>query len=228
MKTPTIIIKALTDYFRWLVGGVATIVLVAGYLVALAPTITEVRTSQVTARKNAEAELKSQEDYAAALTQSNAKFAALLPTDRRKNIDDFIPSDPDWPGLILTVKNIVTQSRLTLDSITVGQGGQLAVAAGSAGSAAAAGKDSGSPSAQAATVSGVNLRTQDVAIAVSGGTSYDAFKSLLSRIESSQRLFDVISVNFSAGAADSTGGSQPGGGAAGWSLVLRTYYLPPR
>ena len=225
MKTPAIITKFLTEYFRWLAGSVAILVLIVGYLLIVAPKISEVQTSQVSAQKNAAADLQAKQAYIAALKQSNEKFAAALPADRRAVINGFMPSTADFPGLLLTVKNIVTQSQLTLDSIAIGQGGQVAVAAGAAaGSGVKAGTTPAT--AQAATVSGVNVKTQDISITVSGGTSYDAFKTFLANIESSRRLFDVVSVNFTSSTKTTTGTTGGTSGSSTWSLVLRSYYLP--
>lgn len=213
MKIPGFITKALTNYFRWVLGGIAVIVLIAGYALVISPKLTEVQTNQGTARKNAEADLKSQQEFLAALRTSNAKFTTVLSADNIAKINNFIPSEPDFPGLLLTVKNIVSQSQLTLDSFSVGQAGQVA--------ATPATSTSGSTAA--------NLKTQDVSISVSGGSSYDGFKKLLTVIESSQRLFDVISVNFSADKPAAPGSAQtPVASTNSWSLVLRTYYLPTR
>lgn len=225
MKTPAIITKVLTDYYRWLAGGVALLVIVAGYFVVIAPKLNEVQTSQVTKQKASEADLLVKQQYIADLKESNAKFVDTLPADRRQVIDDFIPSDADFPGLLLTVKNIVAQSNLSLDSISVGQGGQVAVAAGAATAPTNVTKSDSAPTAQAATVSGVNVKTQDIAISVSGGSTYASFKTLLTNIESSRRLFDVVSVSF-ATARPTTGGTSSAATTNSWALILRSYYLP--
>lgn len=226
MKTPAIVTKVLTDYFRWLAGAVAIVVVIIGYVVLIAPKLSEVQSSEVAKQKAAEADLKAKQEYITALKESNAKFAVTLPVERRQVIDDFMPSDADFPGLLLTVKNIVAQSNLTLSSITIGQGGQVAVAAGAATTPTVATTDGSAPSAQAATVGGINVKTQDITLTVSGGTSYAAFKNLLTNIESSRRLFDVVSVSFST--ALPAVGAKNATASTAWSLVLRSYYLPSK
>lgn len=227
MTTPKIVIKALTEYFRFLAGGVVLAVLLAGYFLLISPLVTEVQSTQGTARKNAEAELKTQQAYLEALKQSNAKYDQVLPKANREKIDAFIPSEPDFPGLLLTMKSIVSQAQLTLDGITVGQGGQVAVT--NPGTAQTDTARAANPAtAQAATVAGVNIQTQDVSITVSGGHTYQDFKRLLTLIESSQRLFDVISVNYAAPAGTTGGTSTATGQPLKWDIVLRTYYLPTR
>jgi len=225
VKTPAMITKVLTDYFRWLAGGVALIVLMVGYVLVVAPKMSQVQSSEVSQRKTFEADLKAKQEYIVALKQSNQKFDVALPVDQRQVIDDFLPSETDFPGLILTVKNIVAQSKLSLDSISVGQGGSVAVTAGAATTPSTTAKTPTTPSAQAATAGGVNVKTQDISITVSGGSSYDALKALLTNIESSRRLFDVVSLSFAA-AAPKTSGATTGSTSTAWSLVLRSYYLP--
>lgn len=228
MKIPKIIGKLFNQYFRFIVGGIVVAILAAGYFLLLSPKIADVRSTQGAAQKNAEAELKTQQSYLASLKQSNAKFDQVLPVSIRNKINNFIPSEPDFPGLLLTLKNIVSQAQMTLDTMSVGQSGETAVAS-TTGTTATTGK-SGTTSAQAATVSGINVKTQDVSISISGGKTYQDFKKLLSLLESSQRLFDVISVNYS-GPTSTTGSTAVVTTSTEdlkWSIVLRTYYFPPR
>lgn len=226
MKTPAIITKVLTDYYRYVAAAVVFIVLGAGYLLLISPKIVEVRSTQVATRKSDEQRLKDQQAYAEDLKKSNSTYAQLFPEATRTSINDFIPSDPDFPGLLLTVKNIVSKAGLTLDSISVAQGGLTSVASG-ATAPIAAGKTGGTATAQAATVGGVSVKTQDVSITVSGGKSYDAFKNLLTTIESSRRLFDVVSLSFSTPSATTdTKNTSTTAATTSWTLILRTYYLP--
>lgn len=226
MKTPAIVTKILTDYYRYLATGVVVIVLAAGYLLLISPKIVEVRSTQVATRRSDEQRLKDQQSYAEDLQKSNATYQTLFPEATRTSINDFIPSDPDFPGLILTIKNIVSKSGMTLDSINVAQGGLTPVASG-ATATSTSGKTGSTATAQAATVGGVSVKTQDVTISVSGGKSYEAFKNLLTTIESSRRLFDVVSLSFSTPSSSTdTKSTSTSTASASWSLILRTYYLP--
>lgn len=218
MTSSSLMTKLLTDYFRWLVGAVVAIVLVAGYLIILVPKLTELRTTTVSDRAQAQATLKSEQDYATALESSVQRFHQVLPDTQLQKINDFLPSTADFPGLLLTLKNVAQAANLSLDSMTVGQVGQLA------GGAASGAKAVTAPTAQAATVSGAGIQTQDVTAVFSGGSSYDQFKSLLQTIESSQRLFDIVSLSFSSGAANAATSATTNS----WTMVLRTYYLPAK
>lgn len=212
MTTQTLTTKLLTDYFRWLAGGVAAVVLILGYVVFLAPKIADLRSSAITERLRAQADLKSEQAYAAALTASLQKFHQALPEEQLRKIDDFLPSAADFPGLLLTVRNLGLAANLSLDSMTVGQLGQVSTSARTGAPSAP------STAAQAATVGPAGVRSQDVTVSYSGGASYEQFKTMLATIESSQRLFDVVNLSYS-GATDATS-------SANWGLVLRTYYLP--
>lgn len=217
MTSQTLMSKVLMDYFRWVAGGVAAIILVAGYFVLLSPKISELRTSALSQRLEAQATLKSEQEYATALQNSVNKFHQALPEDQLKKIDDFIPTEADFPGLLLTIKNMAAAANLSLTTISVGQVGQLGAAP--AGTAAETGSASTTANAaQAATASNSAIKTQDVSISVADGTTYEQFKNFLRVVESSQRLFDVVSLNFTT---DTGSTSQ-----TDWAFVLRTYYLP--
>ncbi len=213
MTTQSLTTKMLTDYFRWLAAGAAAVVVVLGYFFWLAPKIADLRVSAVTERLRTQADLKSEQAYAAALAASIQKFRQALPEAQLQKIDDFLPSAADFPGLLLTVRNLGLAANLSLDSMTVGQLGQVSTAARAAAPAAAS-----TTAAQAATVGAAGVRSQDVTVSYSGGATYEQFKNMLATIESSQRLFDVVNLSYT-GATDATGG-------ANWGLVLRTYYLP--
>lgn len=239
MKLPTIIAKILTEYFRYLAVGAVIVVLVIGYLSFIAPKISEVRSAQITTRQADVERLKQLQANIEDLKKSNHRFTELFPSATIRTIDDFLPSEADFPGLLLTVKNVIAQSGLSLDTFAVTQGGQTSVASGATAPAAnntKSGSGTNAPAAdetkpiggdkaQAATVSGVSVQTQDVSISISGGTTYEAFKNMLTKIESSRRLFDIVSLNFSAAVSTPTKSGTTTGSAA-WTLVLRTYYLP--
>lgn len=223
MPLPAIIYKLLTQYFRFLAAGLVVVLVMVGYVLVIAPKITEVRSSQIATRQADADRLAQQQVFLDELKTSNTKFNQLFPAATLKLIDNFLPSDPDFPGLLLTVKNVIAQSGLTLESFAVAQGGLTAVASGSI-APEASGPKAGAAAAQAATAGGISVKTQDVSITVSGGKSYAAFKHLLTNIESSRRLFDIVSLNFSAGSETVQAGQKSGGST--WTLVLRTYYLP--
>lgn len=207
MNLPPFINKVLSEYFRWLAGGLMVVVLILGYNFLIAPKVDTIKTTGILERQQAQADLASEKKHLSELQSSITKFHSVLPIERIQQIDDLIPATADFPGLLLTLKNLAVTANLSLEGMSVGQ-----VAAHSPQTS----QDS------SLTVGGLAIRVQDVSVSVSGGTSYEAFKNYLMLIESSRRLLDIISVNFSnAAPADHPEAGSP------YSLVVRTYYLPP-
>ena len=101
-----------------------------------------------------------------------------------------------------------------LVSLSLGQSGSTAA------TTSGTSPTSGAPAANAATVGGLSVQTQDFTVQFTGGKNYRDFRAILALIESSQRLFDVTNYSFSHDA--STEGAA-GGGA--YNFTLRTYYL---
>lgn len=226
MKIPPFITTLLADYFRWTAAGLVVFVLALGYFFVLTSKIDAVRTSGFLERTKVKNELASEKRYADQLQTAVAKYKKALPPEKQAQINDFLPSSTDFPGLLLMLQKIADSVGLKLESMTVGQAGQVVAASGAA-AAASSGKTSDTatttkPSASsAATVSGSTIRTEDVSFVVSGGVSYENFKNFLTAIESSQRLLDVVSLNFTAATATE------GSAGSSYSMTVRTYYLPP-
>lgn len=223
MKTPAFLTSLLSDYFRWTATVVAVLVVVAGYFFLLQGKFNNLQTNGFTQRSTVEADLQAEQKYYSDLQDSIAKFHQTLSAQTLQELDSFIPTGADFPGLLTMMQSLASSAGLQLDSLSTNQVGQVAVAPGTVpeGSSSA-----GTATAQAATAAGLNLQTQDVTLSVSGGSSYEDFKRFIGLIESSQRLLDVISLNFSQPATtqDQEGGTANSG--APYSLVVRTYYLP--
>jgi hypothetical protein len=216
MRIPSFIAKLITDYFRFVAAGVILIIFVAGFVLLIQAKVDTLRTSGYLERAKVESDLATEREYLRRLTASIEKFRRVLPDEKLEAVDQFIPTGADFPRLALTIRNIAAAANLNLATIAVNE--TDAVATAPVEDQAAAGD--GGAGAQAATISGVALRTQDVAISVTNGENYENFKRFIALLESSQRLLDVISVSFShqdqANAADSS-----------YDIILRSYYLPP-
>ncbi len=214
MKFPTSITSLLSDYFRWLAGAVVVIILGLGYWLILGQQLSKIQTTSLAERTKAEQDLKAEQTYLAALRLSIDRFHQTISAETLASIDDFLPSSPDFPGLLLTVKNVAAAANVKLESLKLSQSGQL----GETGSAAGSSRTSSTPQANAAAATSLNLKTQDATITVAGGTSYDDFKRFLSVTERSRRLLDVIELSFGISSGQTA--------AAAYSLTVRTYYLP--
>ncbi len=217
MKFPSFLQSLLTDYYRWTVWVLVVLVMVGGYFLVLDTKISNLRTSGILEKANVESELSSEQEYLASLKKSVAKFKAALPQDQLAQVDAFLPTESDFPGLLLTLENIARTANLELSSISVNESGQI----GTSGSSATATTPDTAP---AGTATALDVKTEDINLTVSGGTSYEAFKRFMTLVESSQRLFDVLSVSFShtAETSDTETTSSP------YTIVVRTYYVPDK
>lgn len=194
--------KLLLDYFRWTVVVTAVIIIGLGYALFLNVKIESIRTTGLLERKRVENELKVQQEFAAALRTSGEKYARIFPASRLAEVEQFLPATDDFPGLLLTVKNIAANAGLTMDSLSV--------------SAAVAGASGGlippPPS---------GVQTQDVTVSISGLRGYQDVKQFVAQLESSRRLLDVTSISFGGGSEETAGQASRRIG-----LVFRTYSLP--
>ena len=219
MKIPGFLYKLLSDQFRWLALAIVVIVFGLGYWLFISTKIQAIQTTGFVEKKRVLDELATQQRYLDSLKASIGHFNAALPEDRIHAINDFIPSNPDFPGLLLTLNNIANAANLQLDSVDIGEIGQLAATSPTGNSTET--QTTQPPSAQAASAAGVNLQVQDASVVVKNGTSYEAFKRFITLVESSQRLMDVVSLSFNIS------GGQSGGGDQQFGIHIRTYYLKP-
>lgn len=220
MKIPEFVSQWLIKFWRWFALGVVVIIFGLGYVTLLASKISSVRTEGLAERSQTLEELKADEAYRSALVSSADSFEKKITAADKENLEQFIPTGSDFPTLLLTVKDIAARSNLELTSMFVTEIGQTTAA----GVTAPIASSGGGSAASAATIEGVNLRTQDLAVSITGIRSYEDVKNLVQVIESSRRLFDVVSIGFDLNnAAGSDAVSNDGSPI---TLRLRTYYLP--
>lgn len=205
MIIPTILRKLLTDYLRYTIIGMVAGILVLGYFLFLDKKIVGLQQGVFRQRELTKEELVAEQKYAEELSAALGKFQATFRPEVIAQIDEFLPSQSDFPKLLMMVNSIAQTGGVKLDIIGVDQ-------------VAAAG---GGVSGNVVSVAGLNLRAQDLTVGVSGGKGYDDFKNLLTLIESSRQLFDISALTFSQPAGTTAAPS-----SGGYSFVMRTYYLP--
>jgi hypothetical protein len=216
MNLGTVSSKLLIDYFRFVAAGVVVAILAGGYFFLVDSQIEELQTSGYLERAKVEVKLETQKNHLSRLTESITKFDRVLPADKLKTVDAFLPTGANFPELVLTIEDIAQEANLDLDALAVG----LVTPTGTTETSASE-TSTADAVAQAASIPGVNLQAQDVTISVSNGRSYETFKRFVGLLESSQRLFDVLSVSFNHPVTNETGTVD-----AQYSVVVRTYYLP--
>jgi hypothetical protein len=204
--------KILTDYFRWTILVIVVLVVGLGYGLFINQQITTIQNVSFADRSRAQNDLQANQRYATALEDSLNKFKKAYTADDLQRLTKALPTESDFPSVLLMLNNLAETAGLKLDTITVNQiGGAIPTSGQTSGSS--------SDTSQTAQAAITGVAGQDIAVTFSGGTGYDQFKHFLGMFESSQRIFNVISLNFSQATSENEKTSP-------YSMILRTYYLP--
>ena len=215
MTSSTLVEKLVTTYYRYLIGVVVVLVVAAGYFLFLQNKITTIQSITTGEQARAEQQLKQQQALSSSLQASLNNYKKIFTDDQVKKLDAVLPSDASFPPVLLAVKSIAAAANLDLDTLSVAIVTPTKVDAAAVPVAATDTTASASSTLNDELASVPHLMAQDVSISVSGGTSYASFKRFLSLLENSQRLFDVLTLNYSTPADNSSGVT--------YSLTLRTY-----
>lgn len=202
----------LKRYFRWTMLVVVLIVVGAGYSLLLSAKISSIQTVAVSEKKQAETNLKSQKALRESLTASLQKYSKIFTPQALEKINAVLPQSAEFPSILLTVQNIAASVGYNLDSLSVS-----AVAAG--GSVVSPDTSSSTPGIVGQINSIPKLSAYDLSINLTGSGGYTDFKTMINAFEESQQLFDVLSLNYSAGA---TTGATPNASPS-YALTVRTY-----
>lgn len=205
MKTSIFFSSLIGQLFRHeriVLGTVAALLIVGGYAAILNPIVRDIREVGILDYNRESRQLTDRRSYQARLEASLAKYRAL-PADMTTSLSNSMPTQEDLPGLFVFLDDLVTYSGMTLTTVAATPGTAVIT-----------------PTTAGETVSS-SLRSLNVQVAASPSSGYQSVKTLLDNLEKSQRLFDVISINFTETSASKT--DQTAGG--GVTLSLRTYYL---
>ena len=211
MTIPPVFEQILTKYFRFVAAGIVVVFLVAGYFLVLQSKITTIQSLTSGQKTRADQQLKDQKALVLNLQASLDNYKKIFTDDQVAKLDGVLPVTSDFPTVMLTVKKIATAANLSLDNLSI------ALIPASAGGAVASTASTGSAQTDLSNelASTANLAAQDVSISVSGSTSYQAFKQFLRLLESSQRIFDVMTLSYTTPSDNTTG--------AVYTLTVRTY-----
>ncbi len=213
MTVPNFVQKLLHEYFRWTVLGVVALFFVLGYVVFLNAKITAIQTTSFADRSRAQNDLTRSQNYVASLQKTLDTYRQSFPAAMRERLDQLLPEETDFPTNLLTVKNMAKTAGLELSAITVSEVAPTVVTTDEQTPVSEDTTDSATKSSAIP-----NLRAYDVSISVQQGTGYENFKQFIKTLESSEPLYDVQTLNFTASSdAEST---------ATYTFVIRTYALP--
>lgn len=205
---PDFVVKILRDRFRWVALAMAMIVIGVGYGLFLNARIQAIQSVSFSDLERAKTQLASAEARRESFRTTKRTFEQTFTPSDLDRLNRILPTQSDFPELLLFVQAVVESADLQLDSISVTD-----VIFTAAAGAAAPSADSGA----AATSSIQNLEAKDIAISVSKSTGYDQFKKFLTKLESSERLIDALTISFQNPTGDSSNSL---------SFTLRVYLLP--
>lgn len=226
MKLPAnlrnLVTKILTIYFRYVLIGLAVIILLIGYLVLLQPQIKNVTQDGVGALKQVEDLLGQRGSYLKRLQEMSKKYREVVAQQTTKP-DDIIPTDPQVGKLFLMLDQLVQKAGFSLEGVAVTKGQALETSSATATPAPGTATKK-TTTDQSTTTSTATIHVLDVNIAVSGKLDYTSYKRLLSTFERSLRLLDMPSINFQPSSPEDIISKTTG---ETHSFALKTYYLDP-
>lgn len=210
MTIPTIIIKVLREYFRLAAIGLSLLILIFGYFIFLNKKIQTIQTTSFSTRSRAESELKTAETTASQLRRSIDTFRQTFKAEDIQRIKDLLPHETEFPEILLTINTMVTVAGLDMQSILVNE------VTFDSPSQADATTESASAPTKTGPASIEALRAKDIIITLERGTGYEQFKQFLTIVESSEQLFDIVSLTYETPLPNQT---------STFTFSLRTYYL---
>jgi len=210
MKLPpffrNLITTLMTTYFRYVLMGVAFVVLLIGFFALIQPQLRTVQQDGVGALQEVEDRLATRTDYLNRLKDMVRKYQDVVSQQAVKT-SDLLPNNPEIGKLYLTIDQIIRATGYSLDSIAVTKGESLGTT---------------STGATATATSGT-IQILDINLTFSGPSDYLSYKRLLSNLERSIRIFDVPQITFNPSRGSDTQSSNSALNQL--SLEIKTYYL---
>jgi len=203
---PDFVIKILRDRFRWVALAILMIIVGSGYGLFLNSKIQDIQSVSFSDRDRVKNQLTAAESRRESLQTTKRTFEQTFTQADLDRINRILPTASEFPELLTLVLAVVETSDLELDAISVSD-----VVFGALETETPAADQTGA----IATIQ--HLQAKDISISVSRSTGYDQFKEFLSRLESSERLVDAVSINF----------TEPSGETENkLNFTLRVYLLP--
>lgn len=210
-RLPEFAIRILRDQFRWVGLVVAALIIGLGYGLFLNARIQAIQSVSFSDLDRAKNQLAVAEGRRSSLRATKENFEKTFTSTDLARLNRILPTESEFPDLLLFIQAIVESADLELNSLNV-----VDVSFN-----AALPTDS-TTSSNAAVSSGLstikNLKAKDISISVAKATGYDQFKKFLTNIEKSERLVDAVSIMFQNTASTDT--------STTLSFILRVYLLP--
>lgn len=213
MKLPpsirNIITQLLTTQFRYLLLGVAVVILLLGFLLLLQPQLQNVQQQGVGQLQEVEQRLEQRRVYLGRLQEMVKQYQDVV-SEQPIPISEILPSQPEIGKLFLTFEQLLKDVGLSLDSVAVTKGQSLGTATGT------------TPTKTTSSTS--TIQVLDITIGIGGRIDYETYKKLLTNFERSVRIFDLPAITFNpVGEAETKESTTAAAGQI--SLEVKAYYL---
>ena len=178
------IIYIVERYFKWIALIIFVVVLVLGYWVVLKDKYGAYMESKNITLSGMEESIRNAENDKIAM-QNTRKID--ISADEENLMYMAVPKAFDFNSIVSQLTSLSSAYNFSVNNIEVAKGDETENVA-----------------------SGQNIKSARISMSISGG-NYEEFKRFLSAVETSAMIFDVLSVNFSAGQS--------------YDLVIKSYYL---
>lgn len=197
-KTKTFLMVWWLQYYRLATTAVCLLILLAGYLLVVAPKIEAARAVDALAlqkEKDKQSSFEAKLKYLAGLQEKRAQFS-----DDDVNLAlNALPTDPGVPEFLASLESLARASGAIIEGVSL-----------SVLESAKSGKANAAAVVEDKLPAGVRAVEGNLSVAA---TSYAQVKTLLGNIESSLRLMDPIALLYTPSSKT-------------YTITVRTYYQP--
>lgn len=214
-------------YFRYVGIAVAVVILGLGYLTVLGPKIIEVRDIGVSGLRSKQSTLDERREYLKRLQGMVDAFNKNIAESDVAFLERAVPRGPQIPNLLSVLSDLAAQNGFTIENVNVSEQGNATAATATDKSKQQLNTVLEAVRGQASNQIGAKLEGQKLSIrlALSGPVGYESVRTLLNAVESSERIFDVESLNFSV-ATQAGGPGQDTKNETRYELNINSLYVP--
>jgi len=189
--------KFLSDYFKWVVAGIAAVIFVAGFFFLLLPKYQQTINYLDVFNKQQIMDASTKQNE---LNKAQQLIVSYNSIDKNSidKVNAIAPVAHNQEELFTEFNHLIASYQLSLNSISISVGDGYT-------------DKNLVPIAPEDEAIAAGLQTAHVNISISGLTSYDSFKSFLTAMENNLHLMDILNVSY-------------GADTKGLDLSIDTYY----
>ncbi len=203
-KLRTLATYLLGPLFKITTAVVVILVIILAFFIFINPKYKEARSIGVLDLEAKKKELAAKSNELSELKELENDYQGLNQA-QLKEVEKILPRGVDFANLVGQIEALARDSNLTLDNISVTEGGVW----GQTGESPA---DETETSSKKTTGASSDIYLLNVSVNFSGGGTYEHFKLFLDNLENNLRILDLSSVSFTPDTQS-------------YTLNLKTYYL---